>query len=286
MVYHYTTINVLNDIINNYRESEDKNHFVLWASSAYAMNDSSEMLYGWEVTSRSFLQYEESNNVSPKRSLSVFMKQIIDSDVANVFYQHFYREELTPFVLSFSENRDNLPMWSMYGEKGMGVCLCFDKERLSVVDEQFIAMPLLNVLYVNQSDNNENASKILGEVIANQYIDYLGKKRTTFRDKVLAISPALAIISAYIKDFTFKYENEMRIPIRAVDIHKSVHFRTSTYGNIIPFIKVPIPIKSLKEIIIGPCVQSDSIKRGLLLDMSISGLKIPISVSNIPYRNY
>lgn len=286
MVYHYTTINALNDIINNYRESEDKEHFVFWASSVYSMNDSTEMQYGWEVTLRNSQQYEDSHNVPNEKKLSVFMEQIRNSDVADVFNQHFYREELTPFVLSFSENRDNLPMWSMYGGRGTGVCLCFDEERLCVIDEQFRAQPLLNVLYTNQKDNNKDSSQILYKAIEKQYEDYLGKNSVSYTYKVLAISPALAIISAYIKDFAFKYEHEMRIPIRAINISKSVHFRTSTNGNIIPFIKTPIPVNCLKEIILGPCIQPDRIKRELYFDMSISGLKIPIYSSDIPYRDY
>lgn len=286
MVYHYTTINALNDIINNYRESEDKEHFVFWASSVYSMNDSTEMQYGWEVALRNFQQYEDSHNVPNEKRLSVFMEQIRNSDVANVFYQHFYREELTPFVLSFSENRDCLPMWTMYGGKGTGACLCFDEKKLKAEDNLFHNMPLLNVLYVNQTDNSKVSTKSLGEIITNQYEYLLDKKEVTDNEKIISIGSILPVISAYLKNASFKYEHELRIPIIANDIRKSVFFRSSTKGNIIPFIKVPIPISCLKEIILGPCIQSDSIKRELYFDMSICGLKIPIYSSDIPYRDY
>ena len=211
---------------------------------------------------------------------------MVNSDIAGVFYQHFYREELTPFFLSFSENRDDLTMWSMYGGGGTGVCLCFDEEHLEIKDDLLITFSLLNVLYVNQKDNDELTSQVLGQVAPTQYNQYLHESTWNNLTKTTTIGSVLPFISAYIKDSSFKYEKEKRISIIAKDIHQSVLFRTSSKGNVIPYIKVPVPKAALKEIIIGPCCQTAHIEKGLKLNMSICDLNTSISLSNVPYRNY
>ena len=286
MIYHYTSIQALNDILNGYRASNDKEQLSLWASSAYAMNDSTEMQYGWEVLRNNFMSYEVEHCVPKDKRLSSFMDKMVNSDIAGIMYQHFYREELTPFFLSFTENRDDLTMWSMYGGGGTGVCLCFDEDYLKIKEDSLITFSLLNVLYVNQKDNDELASIVLGQVVPTQYNKYLNENSRNDMPKINAIGSSLPLVSAYIKDSSFKHEKEKRIPIMAKDIRQSVHFRTSLKGNVISYVIVPVPKISLKEIIIGPCAQTTHIEKGLKLNLSICDFDIPISLSNVPYRNY
>lgn len=285
MIYHYTSIKALNDILNGYRDSKDKEHVVFWASSAYAMNDSTEMQYGWQVLKKNLETYELEHDVSIDKRLSLYMNRIETSNMNDVFYQHFYRQELTPFFLSFSNNRDDLTMWSMYGDRGCGVCLCFDESLLEINDDLLRVFLLLNVLYINQEDNDKVSSVILGQVVPMQYAKYLSGSKWNDIDKITAIGSILPMISVYVKDSSFKFEKEARIPFQAKNA-QSVYFRTSPKQNLIPYVKVPIPKECLQEIIISPCIQSQHIERGLELDLSLCGFDIPISFSNVPYRNY
>ena len=286
MICHYTSIKVLDGILANYRHSEDKDHLVFWASSAYAMNDSTEMQYGWKILRNNFQAYEVEYCVPEDKRLSLFMDKIANSDIATVFYKHFYREDMTPFVLSFTEKIDELPMWSIYGGDGMGVCLCFDENQLNIHNELLRTLMMLNVLYINQEDNDQLSSMVLGQIVPTQYTEYLNESKWNDMDKITAIGSVLPLISAYIKDSSFKFEREIRIPFLVKDIHKSVDFRTSLKGNIIPYIKIPVPIKALKKIIIGPCVHSHYLENGLKFVLSTCGIDIPISYSNVPYRPY
>ena len=43
MVYHYTTIEALYSILAKYNNSEDKDHFIFWASYILDQNDTEEM---------------------------------------------------------------------------------------------------------------------------------------------------------------------------------------------------------------------------------------------------
>lgn len=286
MVYHYTSIEALNNILSVYRKSESKENLVFWASEAYAMNDKTEMQYGWDILKNKFRVYEEEKNITEDKRLSVYMDRIANSENAFIFYSHFYREDLTPFFLSFSKNRDELPMWSMYGGAGVGVCLCFDENQLKIDDDSLKVFPMLSALYINHDDNDELSSQILNKLIPETYNDYLKKEYLNDSDKITGIASVLPVISAYVKHCSFDFEKEIRIPMLAKDVCRSVHFRTSSKGNVIPYIEVPIPQISLKEIIVGPCVQFQQIARELKVELSVCGFDITISPSNIPYRIY
>ena len=56
-------------------------------------------------------------------------------------------------------------------------------------------------------------------------------------------------------------------------------------GNIIPYIEIEIPVDNIKEIILGPCANSDLIENCLNLEMDSCGFeRIHITQSSIPFR--
>lgn len=240
------------------------------------MNDSTEMLYGWNVLKNNLEIFEKENKIFEKIRLSAFMKKVETSDLSEFFRQHFYHEKKTPFIISFSENKDVLNMWSLYGGNGKGVVLCFEEEELN-------GYLLLNTLYVNQSDNDIISAEVLSTIIPTEYEKYLKNTSKNDFDKIISIGSMLPLLSTYIKDSAFKYEREKRLSI-ICDNSKPVDFRVSKAGNIIPYIEVPIPIQSLKEIIIGPCINPVYVERGLLFELSVCGVDIPVSISNVPFR--
>ena len=288
MIYHYTTLQALNAILSDYRTSDDKEHLVFWASSAYAMNDSTELYYGWEILQENFVKYEEENQVETQKKLSIQMEKCATSDLSDIFFQHFYREEQIPYILSFSKNRDDLPMWSMYGGNGMGICIGIDERRLLVPKDPFIATQLLSVLYINQNDNSEETRNAMYLAMSEVYKNYLSAEHNSDLDKITAIATALPYFNAYIKNDSFKYEHEVRQPLLlpSNQAKENLFFRLSQSGNMIPYVKVPIPKECLQEIIIGPCVQPDVIKRGLESLFSICDTNVNISFSDVPYRHY
>lgn len=283
MIYHYTTLQTANSILNNYRQSEDKDNIVFWASSIYMMNDPTEMQYGWDVLIETLCGYEDANDVPADIRLSNFMKETEKSPFSKVFEEHFYNEDKTVFVISFSKEKDYLPMWSTYGENGNGICLCFDEKFFHTKNEMMIVFPALSTLYLGQSNNDESTMKALGEIIGQEYKFYLEGTKS-FLEKTQTIGTMIPIVSACIKDSAFAYENEKRVVAMPHNINESICFRTSVKGNLVPFVKIPIPIKSLKEIIVGPGIQTENVKRGLQLFLHSCEVKIPLSLSCVPYR--
>ncbi|MBR1789291.1 MAG: DUF2971 domain-containing protein [Bacteroidaceae bacterium] len=249
------------------------------------MNDPTEMEYGWDVLKQCLRDYEISNCVAETNRLSNFMENIEKPALYGVFYLHFYHEEKTPFVISFSQRKDFLPMWSMYGGNGSGVCLCFDDKAINIKNEKAAIFPILNALYVNQIENGKRTLAVLQECIDKQYQIYLKNDKTlNDGEKIITLGALIPFVSAYIKDSAFDYEQEERLVALANDIHKSVQFRISNRNNIIPYVEVPIPTNSMKEIIIGPNIKPECVESGLQLALHTCGLNVPISLSKIPYR--
>ena len=286
MIYHYTTLQTLNNLLNNYNNSNDKRNFIFWASSVYTMNDETEMLYGWDVVLNNLKLYENENSVPIETRLSSYMERIKESSISEIIMQHFYHEEKTPFAISFSEVRDSLTMWHMYGGHGNGVCLCFDEHNLYTKDDRMLLYPLLNVLYINQTVNDEITHSILSHVLTQEYEHYLKSTSKNDLEKIQSIAVILQFLSAYIKHDAYFWEKEKRLVAIARNMEESVHFRVSPKESIIPYVQIPIPCNSLKEIIIGPCLHSDVVQNGLHLHLSVSHLDIPLSCSKIPYREY
>ncbi len=109
-VYHYTTLEALmGGIIPN----SNKDKIVLRATKASYVNDPKEM----HVDLKSM--YEDVKHIK-------FFADLFDKSKLNdLSFQNGI------YLLSFTENKDFLPMWSMYGKNGNGLVLEFDKKLLT-----------------------------------------------------------------------------------------------------------------------------------------------------------
>jgi len=283
MIFHYTTQQAVNEILKTYRQSKDKDNLTFWASSIYMMNDLTEMQYGWGVVMDILQNFEEKKGLPTEIRLSKFMKSMEKSPFAKYFEEHLYHEEKTPFVISFSDCDDSLPMWSMYGGNGSGVCLCFDGSQIIAKDDKVNAFPLESTMYVPQTNESNVSTEFWGEILIKQYQEYLEGDKNDLK-KIEYIATLNSIISAYVKDASFAYEKEKRLVVWPKNTHALVQFRCSGKGNVVPYVEVPIPTGSLSKIIIGPCAEQQNVKRGLQLSLHTCGLDIPIVMSQVPYR--
>ena len=86
-----------------------------------------------------------------------------------------YCESNTRFITSFSALKDNLPMWTQYGNKGAGVCLVFERSPL------FKENDLLHITYISKDDetvkNIEKLQTALKDRGINFYFALLDKYR-------------------------------------------------------------------------------------------------------------
>ena len=145
MLYHYTTLDALiNGII-------DDNKICLWATKSEYLNDLSEKKLGIKEGLKAIKRFEKKNGRKP-------FNASIDSD-------NVYSRYIRTYIVSFTENKDELPMWSLYGEKGAGVVLGFDENCIDI-------QPKSCVYYHNSQEIDEFLINIDAESGNGDYSQY------------------------------------------------------------------------------------------------------------------
>jgi len=122
-LYHYTTIESLVEGIIP-KDNDDKLTF--WATHCDYMNDPQEMKADFERLD---------NDYSHITAIGNLYAALVDEK------NEKGRKIDDIFLLSFSEKKDFLPMWSMYGKNGNGIVLEFEKFKLN--NPNFITLKCL-----------------------------------------------------------------------------------------------------------------------------------------------
>ena len=155
---------------------------------------------------------------------------------------------IRPYIVSFTENEDEIPMWSMYGDNGNGVVLCFEE---TYMDDLIFPK---SCYYVENEDVLDIFLEKMDKVTGNG--DF-----TAYFNFFLGMMVGL-------KDPKWKYENEVRAicidPIKLSWDGKSIPLNSlqkyaieeTCYrirnGKLIPYKKVYLPKKCLRKVILGP----------------------------------
>lgn len=352
IICHYTTLDVLHSMLDVYRKKDNKDgRLTFWASNALYMNDSKELFEVFEVINRTLPTVEDNignmlRNIHKEYAFDDEWNKIKLTAYSSC--QTYERQKadisemnlLNYYVVSFSKKKDYLPMWSMYGNNGIGICLVLETKNLvgKVVGYGDVPLKPYPVIY-----NNEKLSKKIVSSIERIYYKYLNKyvdiedkddsdnmaqfivdklnaigtvfgydisipKEKLSLDQLIKSIPVKDILlddckSSFInemilelcpivKNSAFNYEKECRVVIPILVPHKLgvpqipnfMFFKMSKKGNLIPYVKVEIPIKHIKEIILGPCSNFDVIKNALKMEMNTCSINININKSSIPYR--
>lgn len=271
-LYHYTSMDALCSMLSEYRKNSSTGNLTFWASSIFTMNDPREMSYGAEVLEILLPAIEKLFGLPPENSL----------DIKNLDREKVLKDTTTtPFVLSFTANEDELGMWNLYGDNGCGISLILSKDVKSIPLEGGNSSGLVKVNYNKGIDNYPNLANIFNNGIIewrnhNDPVKIMECKERTLSKLFTQLCP-------YIKSEAYKNENEYRICFANVP-YKSVKFRTKN-KSIIPYIEVPLPIKYLKGIQLGPCCNYEMVEQSLRFLLDTCGLNIDILSSDIPYRN-
>lgn len=269
--YHYTTQETLCCMLNNYRGNMNQGNLIFWASSILTMNDPQEMKHGVDVFKVLIPFNENFYDILPEERLSI---DSFDSD--KILSDHTH----TPFIISFSTNRDDLAMWVLYGEGGQGVALKFSKD-LESYPSTIDARKPENVYYGKGSNRIQSIFQIYNEGLIKQRCCKNEEEKTMCRE--ITLSRLYTHICPFIKSDSYRNEKESRLSYCDVPSHL-IMFRTKN-KSVIPYIEVPIPIKYLEEVIVGPCC-SELVKNSIRFLLDSCGLqRVSISESKIPYRN-
>lgn len=284
LIYHYTNASALLGMFKNC--SKENPYITMWATHALYLNDPTEYEYGKDVCLRLLKSVEEQYNISQEIRLS---KLVLDNETGIKPYLHLMDVansmtpksvgEGTPYIISLSENRDTLPMWNTYAQRGNGIAIGFDQDLLNKEHGKWVVKKCFYDVEDKEYNNIKSHMRSMYEEI----------KFQNTRGPVLDIHQTAYFlqelhseIAAYIKHKAYKDEREVRCKIsRASDIR----FRESN-GLIIPYVEVEIPIKCIKEIIIGPTNDSERMSTALFMLVNNVGCKngLEIKKSQIPYR--
>lgn len=295
LICHYTTLEVLLSLLRN---AEDKK-LTFWASSIYSMNDPTEFMYGYDICMDILQKVEKRLKVSDKLKVSKLWMDIHDdssNDWKEILIQSLYENNECPFVVSFSKLKDSLPLWKMYGDNGYGVCLVFSEYLVKPFNPNGIEPQIHNSIYlydVGYGTIHQSEYDIFYKIVESRYKKYLSTIcqngcNNIFEKKLSLLCLTLVICSPCIKHPSYAYEQEKRLlKFYLEESNQKVQFYEKN-NNIISYTEVQIPIDNLKEIIVGPCPDFQSISRSitqLLHSQELNPQDIKIVQSEVPYRN-
>jgi hypothetical protein len=294
IVYHYTSLNALQTILHRIEDEEKKcsensnhNFFVLRGTHIEFLNDISEFRTATRLMADLLEKHE--NSLAPEDN----------KHIANRLDEAFWRKFATfyglrtpPFITSFSENRDSLPMWKTYGQDGKGVAIGI--ERIEINESSYRSKSG-NPVWVRCTYDSNHLKANFSEGIKSIY------KRFEISNGKIVVKglPDTVELSAYfsmLKNFAFEYEQEWRLvkEFSSSDLEKEIHFYEKD-GMLKPYIEYFLPKEILKEIVIGPCSDLEILQKSLRMSLKRAGYSVnhtdhknnfvEIISSEIPYRN-
>ncbi len=289
LLYHYTTADGLKGII-------EKNE--LWATSAYFLNDSSEISYGYGVL-KEVLDAWLAKNPRPEDSLTLGLVRGLDKWFGEELLK---RNVINPIYLAcFCENDNLLSQWRTYGQSG-GYSLGFTVPAPDLLTGQgFKPEPnIYTSKWVRvEYDRTEQAKKcsgILNPVLAIFDSPDTARAMATIGDHPLfGYSKILRVIGDILleeivsfKNEAFMVEKEWRVVVRQRELLKQgtddggktpipVHFRSSQ-GMLVPYVKL-VPTDPTKKL---PIV---SVRSGPTLNKTTAGMAVCMMLGKNGYSN-
>lgn len=267
ILYHYTSVETLLKIIDNI----DDGKICVRATHAKFFNDPHEYKLAIALLKSSLNKYEKEKLIkngsgkNPITKLFAGMGQLLGD----------------PFILSFSENQDDLTMWRSYGFDGKGVAIGFDKEMLV---EYANSETSINTQLIKCQYDKFKIKKELTKYWEYNYdkIDLKDKNKIGLNDFNFPVD--LTKFSFSFKRNEYYPEKEWRLCKNDWD-DKNIRFKESD-GLIIPYINHLLPKEIIKKIIIGPCSNKQLSKESITMFMNMKNIlaKEFIFSSKVPYR--
>lgn len=295
ILYHYTSQKGLLEII-------DKKE--LWATNIYYLNDSLEYEYAVKLIHEVMSGYFDA--LPPPRAIGRGIPPVLEeipeiekTNLERMMLESIlggisaFTSDFDVYVISFSQEGDQLSQWRGYCPNGNGFSLGFETSYLVNI------MKKHSLRFVGCIYKKEEQVKILKEIIDKSINDFRSfldklensKPEDTSKTIMGMIAPTimeLLYIMPRMKHESFYEEKEWRF----VGINKGskhIHFREGK-SMIIPYIKIPLvenqePIK-IDRIIVGPTPHHQLSQKSIQLLMDREKIKCKVESSKIPYRTW
>lgn len=289
LIAHYTTMDSLYGILNGITTNGDEHQFKLWASNIFALNDPSELKYGYSAIRKWLVKIESKLDVPKQEKLSRIWSNANIPDEKHTHYnklleEYIFNHDSIPYILSFSRNIDDLAMFRMYAGEASGVCIIFSYGLIN------------NICTLNEVCYDMNTGKCVYspfDMLKKVYELYqnelhktpLGDDNDKLRLMLMHFVTDVLLIAPFVKRGDYEYEQEIRHAMN-YKISDGILFRTNKNGNIIPYKEIEIPLKAIKKIIIGSCANFESSKYTIELLFKSKGITNPpkIEKSQKEYR--
>ncbi len=272
ILYHYTSLEVLKCIFENY--STDNPYLTFWATNCAYMNDPREISEGIDIIKDAL--YDIHCPVLRERARVIWENEkiaealLISSTMSTMG---------VPYALSFSKNKDNINMWRMYGDNGRGIALGFKRDM--IISEN------CKLEKCEYNDYGKNYEALI-DTIRGVFECYIGKigaapKGISQKDyDFISICNVIGLVAPLIKNEIYSYENEIRL----IKNNKNPKFRVVN-GILIPYTTIQLQIESLYSVTIGPDCDRRNINslRLFFLSKGLRSLSDNIIQSEVPYRN-
>lgn len=279
-LFHYTSISNLLSIIE---------HKSLWASEIKYFSDEGEIFYTEKLfQSQISGRLDKTSHESKRRMLTQLQKWLFN----RLGNGHLL------FVLSFTENGNQLSQWRSYCSNAKGVSIGFDPEKLKKIAQEQL-FQLGRCIY-DHSKQIELINNML------DYIEHLSNKKgentnrskrhpmNSFNDIFEEVEENILRIAALIKHPAFVEEEEWRLVSKIICSYVTprIKYREGV-SFLVPYLEVTLPKSEdreieIEKIYLGPTPNQNIAMQSLnmFLSKSEASPKGGIVYSCIPYRTW
>lgn len=276
-LYHYTGIGGLLGIVETRK---------VWASHAYYLNDSKEILYACEVL-RSVLSQCISDHQNDERQFLEQFTKWLETFPINPYHI---------FIFSLSEERSLLSQWRSYTPHGKGVSLGFSTHILNRI-LQSQGFRLAKCLYKHE-EHRELMNSLLEKMLVTfrQNLPHLDTTKSyppqKYHSFLEGFRGDLLRVFAIIKHSAFEEEREWRIvsPYFEKYTVPEIKFREGS-SMLMPFIEIDLSSDNgeqelFEEVVLGPSQHASLSMSALSSYLSNKKACKNTGNSNIPFRKW
>lgn len=269
ILYHYTKSNGINGIIN---------HNCFWATKSDFLNDPNEFSHIQRILAQ------------------VCQETIRDTALREMFlHDSIYagtEKKREYFVLSFSNCRDSITMWSEFGNK-TGYNIGFSSNRIIARIEEAAEIAYHGLVVYQTKQQMQLIRKNLCSYLPNllrlplEGILKLGSQNpqdALYQKACRKFRRTAEVYAMFFKHEGFAEEQEYRFVFKRQK-DTMVQFRAKD-GFMLPYIEIPLSGQNLpiEEIIVAPQNHIDLAKSGMEYMLHAKGYQAAVSLSNIKLR--
>jgi len=314
-IYHYTQIETFNKMLGEYNSNNP--NICFWATHYKFTNDPTEYNFGGYALIRNLPKIEEELNIPIYQRFSELLIKcpelfnfLLEYNKNKPFVELIADAPMTiqeaSYLISFSENRDSIPMWGMYGGNGSGISLGFCKEKLFCAEKMIqddASCDFIQCLYCDEKNESVmfpieeymickdlyiklTNPKVIQSLSLLYGVDDYTKHPLYYKVILTIISEMFFLIGSKTKHKEYYYEREWRLSISNHET-KAINYRDNSHGTKVPYVSVYIPFCALDEIIIGPTNDFNASKKQLINQLKALGIEFDsnkIIRSAAPYR--